>query len=962
MTQPTAHDLLLDFDELRGRLAALTEVAPGGERWWLDIFLLASGLEQILEDYVHGGGADLAKAAALLGNRANAAARTAAAVAARGSDLRFHLRWARRRGALGGVRGDLRTVSDGAAEMVVAASPAGLPADLLARIRALAAADLPVPLLRGVLKLPTSFRSLDQRPGDCGRLAALFAAGRPDRERAILVVGVRTSGSYLAPLCAAHLRGIGYQRVTVMTIRPGRPPLPEDVAGLRAAAEAGALCLLCDDPPKTGRALALAAREMQSMGFDRAAIILGVALFGAGSTLPQRLRQYETYALPWERWSIHDQLDPAAVEAALRPVFAAREETIKSVERLALPMAADPRSGAMSRRHVRALYRLKTAQRRRTLDRLVYVKGTGTGWLGDHSGEVAAALSEFVPEVYAARDGLMYRRWLPDQWRVSLSEPETCERLLDTVPAYVLARSTALAVREDVSVRLGPDGPLWKLTSDFLGRGFGRAGIAARPVTMRAARYLLRTDRPSVVDASMGVTQWFAAPDTGRVLKVDFDERAFANQDSAIDQVFCYDALFDLAAAAADLDSLVAIEGTENLAESLRRRYARIAGAEVDAERWLLYQLLHLDNFRRYLAEIVSETGGPAAPTTSAETAPLAPGMTVAELAAMSAGAERALARSHQRYFSETFLSALEPSLDGPVWAIDIDGVLETRELGHPALTPAGAIALRALLAHGFRPVLVTGRSLAEVRERCSNYRLPGGVAEYGAIAYDHSSDQAVHLAGEEARSRMDAVRAALAVELRVVLDPAYSVVVRARFIGEDGASRPLAQDLVQRALDRAGACGRVVVVHGESQSDFVDQSLDKGTGLAGLLSLLDRTSGSAGSAGRVAVAIGDTLTDLPMFARADRSYAPANADPQVKAAAGAGLVRLMASACQAGLGLAVKEVLGHAPGACPRCSLGATDRRRKVLLTLLSAQDEGPAGKLRRIAQAGRLLRLVSD
>jgi len=39
----------------------------------------------------------------------------------------------------------------------------------------------------------------------------------------LCVVGVRTSGSYLAPLCAAALRAAGVTSVAVLTYRPGRP-------------------------------------------------------------------------------------------------------------------------------------------------------------------------------------------------------------------------------------------------------------------------------------------------------------------------------------------------------------------------------------------------------------------------------------------------------------------------------------------------------------------------------------------------------------------------------------------------------------------------------------------------------------------------------------------------------------------------------------------------------------------
>jgi len=41
----------------------------------------------------------------------------------------------------------------------------------------------------------------------------------------------------------------------------------------------------------------------------------------------------------------------------------------------------------------------------------------------------------------------------------------------------------------------------------------------------------------------------------------------------------------------------------------------------------------------------------------------------------------------------------------GPLVAVDLDGVLECDPLGYPATSPSGALAVRALIAHGYRPV-----------------------------------------------------------------------------------------------------------------------------------------------------------------------------------------------------------------------------------------------------------------
>ena len=48
-------------------------------------------------------------------------------------------------------------------------------------------------------RLPNCFLAFDQAPEDCRRLVELFAERRAERSVPLLVLGLRTSGSYLAP-------------------------------------------------------------------------------------------------------------------------------------------------------------------------------------------------------------------------------------------------------------------------------------------------------------------------------------------------------------------------------------------------------------------------------------------------------------------------------------------------------------------------------------------------------------------------------------------------------------------------------------------------------------------------------------------------------------------------------------------------------------------------------------------
>lgn len=895
------HNLLNDFAGLASLL--------GGElrrESWLNAYLLAAGMNQIVEDYLHPDPYSLGKAAKYLA-RLPAPAGSPAAAAARGLGAAI----TRLRGARPRIRRLSRWQVEWAgfvqqlADLLACPTPpsATTREALLALGEALRAplARFPSALRRELLRLPSCFRSFDQQPADVERIARRFAERWPDRSRALVVVGLRTSGSYLAPLYVAALKARGYQDVRTLTFRPGRGWLGTERAVPRDVIRHGGLALLTDDPPTTGGSLAKAASALERAGVPARAIVLLLQLFGSSETLPSALREYESVLLPWEEWTIHARLTPAAVQATLAD-FLGPASVVRGVERLPLP----PR--AWERSHVHARYQVQLANREsgRQWEQQLSVKGAGLGYFGEHSLALARELHGVVPEVYGFRDGLVYRAWLPEEQRLSSIPPGQEESLATAMAAYVALRNRALAVEEDVSTRLFGQGPAWEVASDVLSQVFGWAWLLARvPVVDPLVRRLLRVARPSVIDGNMALSRWFADPvDGGRLRKIDFDERAFSNLD-----LVSYDPVFDLASLAANADVASLAGGWESaLPRHLRRAFAALTGQAVDAERWLLYQLVHLWDLRR---------------------------QTAGERPAI----RRAFSRAVQRYYAELYFHDLAAPVAGSLCAIDIDGVLETDPLGFPSLTPSGASALRALTRHGYRPVLVTGRSLDEVRERCQAYRLAGGVAEYGAVVYNHGTGQARELLSTDERADLDRVRAALSAIEGVHLDPDYHHAVRAYRRDAAGRRRGLGPETVATVLATARARDRVRPIAGDAQTDFMAVGVDKGTGLRVLAGDLD--SDARTGTRPLAFAVGDAVSDLPMFELADMAFTPANADAAVRRAR----VRRTRRPYQAGLALAVAQLLGHRPGGCPTCRTPRWSRERRLLLALLATPETGRWG-----------------
>ncbi len=813
------YNLLRSLDELGG---LLLETIAGS--YWLDAFLLGAGMSQIVEDELHPDRLRLDETAKFLGaSRAGRLVARVADGAQRAGQLFLN------RDLLACER-ELAAIVDSLAAVVVGARAES---SLLQRAAGLVEAleRLPGSVRSSVLRLPACFFDFDQRPEDAIRLAQDFAARFPERERRLLVVGVRTSGSYLAPLQAACLRNEGFEHVEVLTARPGRRFMRAERASLRSLARDRGIALIVDDPPGTGGSLV---RVIRSLGLPSESVVLLLQLF-EGQELPPALASYASVCLPWSEWAVHDRLAPSTAATPL------------------------PRSDAVGRGHARALFGVGDGQ-------VVLASGAGLGYLGSAASAVARALPDLLPEVLGAVDGVLWREWLPDVRRLEASA--------EAVAEYVAARAEALPVREDFSLRLAGEHPAWEIASNLLTRPFGRAAPAAKLLGVDAAvKRMLRLDKYSLVDGWMGSDQWFARD---RPLKIGFYERSFWHLGLA-----CFDPLHDLAGAAAGRD--------QHFVQALQGAYEGRSGAAVDPERFLLYELAHL-----WCRERLHPEEGPVV--------------------------RRALAAAVRRYFASRFLDG-QTAPAGPVCALDLDGVLETEHLGFPSTTRSGALALRALIRHGYRPVLASGRSAEEVADRCEGYGLPGGVAEYGgAIVVDGVVRS---LLTDEMTASLERTREELAAIEGVHLDPLYRHSVRAYRI--DGGRR--------RGLDRATIArvlaGAVQAIPGEGQTDFVPVGIDKATGLEALLAELGEPE--------LAFAVGDTSADLPMLALAKHAAAPRHARFR------GGRVR---RPYQAGLALAVGGLLGHAPGSCPSCRPDL-EPRTELLLTMLSAQERGPRGIL---------------
>jgi hydroxymethylpyrimidine pyrophosphatase-like HAD family hydrolase len=948
-------NLLLDFRDLSERLSRQLDSGDAADdpEAALNAFLYAAGLHQVVEDYLHREAFVLKRAerltefgeplTALAGRLASATVAAATRMRRLSPRDRRIVRWADELARM------LETLATAAMDPRRAEAMDDARTAWLALHRPIE--RFPRRLLEKVMRLPHPSYEFDQRPEDCRELVRRFSLRWPEHDRPLLVVGIRASGTYLAPLCAVLLRESGYREVSLLTGRPRQKWRKSERSELRATALSQGLILVLDDPPLRGATIARVAQDLERFGVARQAIVLMLALFGPAKSLPTALAEYDAVELPWRDWEIQKLLAPSRVEQALARLLVGRDvpvgdrtiqvTAVTDVERLDTETDGDH---AASRAHVVAVFRVHLADAAGTLvEQNVEARGVGLGHFADHVSGVAKAVVGYAPHVYGVENGLLYQERLPDEWRLDPSRSSGIERRM---VSYVLDRRQQLRLARDPVFRV--EGyAVWRLAADIIGIALARTLRSfLYPLTHTASRRLLAVDEPSVIDGNMAPESWFARPNAG-------PEGALKS--SWIGGAICFDMAFDLASAAAGFEVEEQLREDDDLhglfAERLREEYRSRDVGEIDPARWFLYELAYN---HQQLARLSSRLAAGDGKQRSQRGAAEEPD-DLDELVERWLATERALAAANMRFFAAAFFKDVSLTADGPLCAIDIDGTLETRWYDFPAITPAGGLALRALARHGHRAVLATGRPLRELRARCRSYPLAGGVAEYGAIVYDHISATTRFRFGEVEEREMARLRDVVAGLHGVYLDPAYRHIVRAVRFDRVGNRRGLDAEQIGQVLDAAGCAESVQPFRGAYQTDFAPVSISKGAALRALAEML----GADAEAPRpYAFAIGDAWPDVPMLELADAPYVPANMGKalrdELRKTIGARATR---DPHGAGVLQAVSSFLGHRPLRCRTCKPTSLSGDERLVLAALAGSD-GP--RRASLAQTVRLARLL--
>lgn len=746
---------------------------------WLDAYLLAAGAWQVCEDrHVGTGHAQLSVLRHAVADRSDRALRVVESLwGLREATAALGARWGRGR-RLGRAESVLAGVLVELAHRVLgSASPS--PGDgivaRLAEVRGLVG-RLPPRDRTSVGTVPSSFRSFDQRPADVAALVARLTALRTPLE-APVVVGVRTSGAYLAPLALAALEDRGVSGATMLSMRPGAHLNPYARARARHRGAASEF-IVVDDPPTSGAALAAVARGLGRFTAGPEGVTLLVATVGDDGALPAALDPYPRVTLPFREWAVHRELAPEGLAPLIAPLLAPGER-LGGLEVAGL----DPPS---PRGHQRVVARARVVSTGALeVERLFAVRGVGLGYLGRDALEVGRAMSSAVARPLALAGAVLVEEPLEDVGR--WPPPPV------VVVEYLARRAAALSAPRDASADRGLARSVSEVAASLVARSLGPrasgvAAVALGPVVRRA----LRVERPVVIDGAIGRQHW--GQREGLFVKRDYADGAFSNRDLA-----CYDLAYDLASSALD--------GDGDRASALRELYATSLGAEVDDARWMLYTLVALWERRR------------AGEIDRFEYARRRSSVTI-------------------DFLSRLYLGDLTPTRDGPIAVLDLDGVLETFGGGYSAPGRLGMMSVRALGAHGYRVVVATGRSASEVAHRVRSLRLAGGVAEYGSVVVTADGTVRTTLAPEDLAT-LEAVRARLTRLEGFEVDPGFAHSVRIAHRHHGGRLPQEEWDRLSGVLER-GETLPLTAYPGVHQVDLVREGVTKATGLAALVGRAD--------------------------------------------------------------------------------------------------------------------------
>ena len=787
--------------------------------------------------------------------------------------------------------------------------------------------QFPEPLWCRRLKIPAFFRSRDFAPPDCLELGRKLSAAFPDRERPAIVIGLRTAGSFLAPLLCAYLSD-RLQETDWVAIRPRKALAPWEQAALGRAAQKKARALIIDESIHSGQTLAQAVNLLRQTGFaDEDVVVLNPVEPAfprwRNSHVFQSLAKVNIITLePSERYK-QQLLDSGVAESGLEEYFKARgyaNVRVASNQHHDSDTDPDPNIKELNLKWQgespeRVDVRLKRIYEVRLHDtagrsevRYVLAKSVGWGWLGYHAFVAGQKLKRFIPPLLGLRDGIVYTEWIPKREDSQAFVQDRAGEIA-SLSSYIAARTQSLAFKDNPTPDLACEGRHkgFEILASTLCRAYSSRIVAALKRS-RIQQQLSQQGCPAAVmtDSKMSPEEWISVGT--RLMKADFEHHSQGKNELGMT-----DPAYDLAGA------IFHFGLSEEESAQLVHAYVKESG-DINVED------------RLYLNKLLAGLWAQNLATLGLHSSRLQPRRN--EFHQQYTAAWNFLIRATVQECGKLSQPPRQLRWQTPLVVTDIDGVLDRMVFGFPSTTAAGIKAISLLHSHGFAVAVNTARTLHEVKQYCRAYGFVGGAAEYGSIVWDAVSDRELALVSPESQQQLQQARRALQAIPGVFLNDDYKFSLRA-YTYQNGRTAPLPPLLVQDLL--AGLkLDRLQVHQTGLDTAILAKEINKGAGLHALLAL-------AGLPADNVMAIGDSEPDLAMFRAARHSFAPGNVTCRGEARLlGCHIADLL---FQPGLLQIAKKIAHPHGGTCDDCrSVEANWRKHKGLfVSLLEVADQKP-------------------
>jgi hydroxymethylpyrimidine pyrophosphatase-like HAD family hydrolase len=721
---------------------------------------------------------------------------------------------------------------------------------------------LPGHLLGTRLGIPSAFSRLDLTHFDVLALGRRFMDQYPDKSLPVLVLGLRTAGTFFSMLLRSALKAEEYRRVASLTVQPVKGPGRREYNELRRYSKQGFTVLIVDDPPHTGGAIARAVEIVRQAGFDLCRIKVLVPAHPAARDWAGVLPEGLVVVLEVEQWQKQKLLVAKQVELRLAEYFAqqgfssARVVGSPEADELNARLLAGRKRGATLRR----IFEVELRGQGKSETRYILAKSVGLGYLGYSAFLATDRLSDFVPPLLGLRDGILYTEWLAQRSEVATVRDRGSS--IDKAAAYVAARTRLLRLpRRRVPGKAVHENGL-KLLAKSFARAYGRFVL---DIPMRSwieqRLYQLHCPCPTLIDGNMDCAEWIEG--SSGLLKTSYYGHALGKT-----QLNVIDPAYDLA------ETILSFALSPEEEDRLISRYILHSG-DVGVRKRLFINKLLAGLWTMEAAQ--EELFGAVQSRRQQE-----------EQHRRFLRAWDFLAVQSARFCGARCRPSQSTFWHAPLVVLDVDGVIDRRIFGYPCTTAAGIEALSLLARHGYSVALNTARSVYEVKDYCEAYGLAGGVAEGGAYLWDAVAHRGRSLIDDETMVQLDQLRKELQRIPGVFLDDRHRYSIRAYMIETkpvssltrllhsirsfnvgQGVPVPL-PTLVVSELLKSLRLDRLSFHPTTIDTAIVARGIDKGIGST---ALRDWVLGP----GAETIAIGDTKADLPMFRVATRSYAPAH-------------------------------------------------------------------------------------